>query len=122
NFELFDFPYQFDDKAFAQELEQAVIDHYWNYEIGQETPDDFKRVFRRRWLQAVSYYNKLHNTTLLEYNPLINYKMNEALEQLSKTSRTEDSTTQANTDNTRTDNTQSTTDTNSKASDYPQQS
>src|SRR5690606_22757952 len=34
----------------------------------------------------------------------------------------EDSTTQANTDNTRTDNTQSTTDTNSKASDYPQQS
>lgn len=140
NFELFDFPYEFDDKNFAKELEQAVIDHYWNYEIGQATPDDFKRVFKRRWLQAVSYYNKLHNTTLLEYNPLINYKMSEALEQLSTSSRTEDNTattdstsntegttsstsnTEGTATSTRTDNTTSNTTTDDKASDYPQQS
>lgn len=92
NFELFDFDYQFDDRNFAEQLEQAVIDFYWNYEIGQETPEEFKRVFKRRWLQAVSYYNELHNTTLLKYNPLINYKMNEALEQLATTNRTEENT------------------------------
>lgn len=129
NFELFDFDYPFDDKAFAQELEQAVIDFYWNYEIGQETPDEFKRVFKRRWLQAVGYYNKLHNTTLLEYNPLINHKMSEALEQLATTNRTEentgktDSTSNASgtSDSTRTDNLTTNTDNNTIASDYPQQ-
>jgi len=147
DFELFDFDYTFDDKAFAQELEQAVIDHYFNYEIGQPTPDDFKRVFKRRWLQAVGYYNKLHNTTLLEYNPLINHKMSEALEQLATSSREQDSTTDnvttSNTTdsrtedidstasdeviqtgdntNTRTDNTQSVTNSSDTMSDYPQQ-
>lgn len=139
NFKLFDFEYQFDDKAFAKDLEQAVIDHYHNYEIGQETPDDFKRVFRRRWLQAVSYYNKLHNTSLLEYNPLINHKMSEALEQLATSSREQDNTsdntmenrtsdsrsedgrqTGENT-NTRTDNLKSTSNSSDTMSDYPQQ-
>lgn len=129
NFKLFDFPYQFDDKQFASELEQAVIDFYYNYEIGQETPDDFKRVFKRRWLQAMSYYNKLHNTSLLEYNPLINYKMSEAMEQLSNSSRTEDNTattdstanTTGESDSTRTDNTKTATTSEELSSDYPQQ-
>lgn len=147
DFELFDFEYTFDDKAFAQTLEQAVIDFYYDYEIGRETPDAFKRTFRRRWLSAVAYYNKLHNTTLLEYNPLINYKMSEALEQLATTSRQQDSSTDSastsnTTDsrtndtttiasdevtqegdsiNTRTDNTQSVTNSSDTMSDYPQQ-
>lgn len=122
NFELFDFDYPFDDKAFAKELEQAVIDFYYNYEIGQETPDDFKRVFKRRWLSLASYYNKLHNTTLLEYNPLINYKMVEALEQL-KTVDVDQTTTASVRDlNTRTDNLKATSNVNNVASDYPQQS
>ena len=141
NFDLFDFDYEFDDRKFAKEIEQAVIDAYYTAEIGQETPDDFKRVFKRRWLQAMSYYNKLHNTTLLEYNPLINYKMSEALEQLSKSSRKSDTTenvsstseeeidstsnenTRENTssNNTRTDNLKSTTNASDTTSDYPQQ-
>src|SRR5699024_1560436 len=104
DFELFDFPYNFDDKKFAKELEQAVIDHYYFSEIGQETPDRFKHTFRRKWLQAMSYYNKLHNTTLLEYNPLINHKMSEALEQLSRSNRKQDSTTDNVSKKTTTDN------------------
>src|SRR5690625_671718 len=130
SFELFDFDYPFDDRNFAEQLEQAVIDFYWNYEIGQETPDEFKRVFKRRWLQAVGYYNDLHNTTLLQYNPLINYKMSEALEQLATTNRTEentgqtDSTTNASgtSNSTRTDDLKTNTDNNTISSDYPQQS
>lgn len=147
DFKLFDFDYAFDDKAFAQELEQAVIDFYYDYEIGRETPDAFKRTFRRRWLSVVAYYNKLHNMTLLEYNPLINYKMSEALEQLATTSRQQDSTTdsastsnttdsrtndttttasdevtqEGDSTNTRTDNTQSVTNSSDTMSDYPQQ-
>ena len=129
NFKLFDFDYPFDDKNFASQLEEAVIEFYHNYEIGQETPDEFKRVFKRRWLQAVGYYNELHNTTLLQYNPLINYSMNELLEQLSTTNRTEentgttDSTTNASgtSNSTRTDDLTANTDSNTISSDYPQQ-
>lgn len=136
NFELFDFDYPFDDKAFASELEEHIIDYYYFHEIGQETPDHFKHVFRSRFKRMIGYYNELYNTTLLEYNPLINYSMTEAQEQLRLSSTVQDNevetgtsnTSTTNSDTTRTDNTQSTTEgnttsnSNEKMSDYPQQS
>lgn len=129
NFELFDFPYQFDDQKFKTQLEQSVIDYYYNYEIGTETPVEFKRRFQAKWLSFIDYYNLLYNTTLLSYNPLINYKMTEALEQLATTNNTQNSVTDTtsngtttqegtdvlkqttSTDNTRTDNLTSQNDT-----------
>lgn len=107
DFKLFDFDYKFDDSAFKKELEQHVIDFYYDYEIGQETPDMFKRKFKTRWLRIIPYYNKLYNTTLLQYNPLINSKMTEALDQLSESSSSQSS--------------KSNSSSNTKASDYPQQ-
>lgn len=139
DFELFDFDYDFDDKSFKQEIEQAVIDYYYFYEIGQETPDRFKHTFKRRFLSMIDYYNKLHNTTLLEYNPLVNYKMTELLDELSNTSNQQNTQTNADitgkttttgndtvsgtdtSDNTRTDNLTQQTDLDEKTSDYPQQ-
>lgn len=129
NFDLFDFPYEFDDPKFRAQIEQAVIDYYYNYEIGTETPDEFKRRFQAKWLSFIDYYNLLYNTTLLAYNPLINYKMTEALEQLATSNNTQNSTTDTtsngtttqegtdvlkqstSTDNTRTDNLTSQNDT-----------
>jgi hypothetical protein len=111
NFELFDFPYQWDDPVFKAQLEERVIDFYYDYEIGQETPDMFKRKFKSRWNRIIGYYNKLYNTTLLTYNPLTNYSVSEALEQLSQSSSTTDSTEQARSGN----------NSNTKNSDYPQQ-
>ena len=135
DFELFDFTYQFDDTNFKVQLEQSVIDYYYNYEIGTETPAEFKRRFQSKWLDIIDYYNQLYNTTLLTYNPLINYKLTEALEQLATSNATttsngtttnvgENSATQSSdSDSTRTDNLQNTsTGTgNEKTSDYPQQ-
>lgn len=145
NFELFDFPYQFDDNNFKAQIEQAVIDYYYNYEIGTETPAEFKRRFQAKWLSFIDYYNLLYNTTLLTYNPLINYKLTEALDQLTATNNLQDTTatTSSNgtttqegtdvleqttsTDSTRTDNLTANTTTssegsgNEKTSDYPQQ-
>jgi hypothetical protein len=77
DFKLFDFTYQFDDTNFKAQLEQQIIDYYYDYEIGFETPDMFKRKFRSRWNRMISYYNKLYNTTLLDYNPLVNNSMKE---------------------------------------------
>lgn len=115
DFELFDFEYEFDDKKFARELEQAVIDHYYFSEIGQPTPDKFKHVFKSRWLSMIGYYNQLHNTTLLKYNPLINYKMSEALEELRQSSNQIEQNEQiATTGNIQSENEEQT-------SDYPQQ-
>lgn len=76
-FQLFDFDYDFDDILFAGQLEQAVIDYYYFHEIGQETPDMFKHTFKRTWLQIIGYYNRIHNIDLIEYDPLITYRMEE---------------------------------------------
>lgn len=143
-FELFDFPYTFNDLVFKAKLEQAVIDYYYSYEIGFETPDEFKRRFQTKWMMIIDYYNQLYNTTLLTYNPLTNYTLTEALTQLATTENVQDSTAtttangttiHAGTDvvdqttsnnSTRTDNMTSTTGgsstatTNEKTSDYPQ--
>lgn len=130
NFELFDFDYQVDDPDFKKDIEEKIIDYYYDFEIGSETPDMFKRKFKARFLRAIGYYNKLYNTTLLSYNPLINSKMTEALEQLSTTNSQQDasSSTQGNGEVNQTNTTTSDqdsktqTDSNTKNSDYPQQS
>lgn len=132
-FNLFDFEYEFDDVLFAGQLEQAVIDYYYFAEIGQETPARFKHVFRRRWLQMIGYYNRIHNIDLIEYDPLITYKMTETFsgensaEQVANAKRDatlhrggstmviNDSTSVTAADTTTTDN--NTT----KTTDYPQQ-
>jgi hypothetical protein len=82
NFKLFDFDYPFDDQTYKAKLEQNIIDFYYDYEIGFETPDMFKRKFKARWQRIIPYYNTLYNTTLLTYNPLSNQSLTEKLDQL----------------------------------------
>ena len=145
DFKLFDFDYEFDDPSFKTELEQAIIAHYFFSEIGQETPDRFKQRFKARWQRIMPYYNKLYNTTLLTYNPLVNYTITEGLKQLSSVTNNQDATTKTistGTTGTKTDTTNSsdsegstittnntqvstngstTSETNDKDSNYPQQ-
>ena len=103
NFELFDFDYTFDDKVFKKELEDSVIDFYYFSEIGQETPERFKHIFKAKYKRMMDYYNELYNTTLLKYNPLTNHNIHEKLEQLRETEGTEDTkgNTTGNEDTTR---------------------
>jgi hypothetical protein len=127
NFKLFDFPYSFDDATYKAQLEQNIIEFFYDYEIGQETPDMFKRKFKARWNRIISYYNTLYNTTLLSYNPLSNQALTEKLDQLAATNNTQSTdmsygsngkTTVTGT-NTTSGGNDSTVDT--KTSDYPQQ-
>lgn len=120
-FNLFDFDYQFDDQAFKKELEQRVIDYYYDMEINCESVDMFKRKFKARWLRAIPYYNKLYNTTLLQYNPLINSKMSEALEQLATASSTSNSSGTSKTDGSTDSSSSTVLDSVTEGSDYPQQ-
>ena len=117
DFNLFDFEYQFDDLKFKQQIEQSVIDYYYSYEIGTETPDEFKRRFQAKWLTFIDYYNQLYNTTLLTYNPLINYKLAEALDQLATSNTLQDTTTNTSSNGqTNTEGTDSTEQTNTSDS------
>lgn len=117
NFQLFDFDYQFDDSKFKKQLEEHVIDYFYSYEIGFETPDMFKQKFRSKWLRVIPYYNELYNTTLLSYNPLINQSVKELTEQLSKANTTNTSKGKSISDS----QTTSESDSNQESSDYPQQ-
>lgn len=114
DFELFDFDYHFDDKEFKKELEQAVIDYYYFYEIC-DMPDRFKHYFKSRWLRMIGGINELYNTTLIKYDILSNYSLTEALEQISINTRESNKSTDS------TGNTQMSSNSTSKSSDYPQQ-
>lgn len=115
DFKLFDFEYTFDDPVFKKKIEQSLIDNFYFYEIGQETPDRFKHRFMTRFKRIIPYYNNLHNTTLLSYNPLVNYTINEGLNQLSEaTNNTENTGTSTNSqDSTTTSNNTGSTTSNS---------
>lgn len=125
DFKLFDFEYQFDDINFKKQLEEHIISYFYDYEIGQETPEMFKRKFITRWKRIIPYYNELYNTSLLEYSPLTNYSIKEAIEELSEVSRSSNSSSTASargTTNNEDENIISSEDSsNTKKSDYPQQ-
>jgi hypothetical protein len=132
-FKLFDFTYAFDDPTFKSELEQSITDFYYDYEIGFETPDMFKRKFQARWNRIIPIYNEYYNTTVLEYNPLQNLSITEVLDGHTTKDGTQDSTlSDTRTGSTTTDGTHNTDQTvtndltksstgDNKTSDYPQQ-
>ena len=76
DFELFDFEYT-PHTEWKKKLEEDIINYYFFDEIGQETVDRFKHVFRSRLLRIMPYYNKLYETTVLEGNPLTTTKVTE---------------------------------------------
>lgn len=85
NFNLFGFDYEFDDKATAKLLEEEIEAYFFFSEIGTETPDRFLHVFQSKYKRIMRYYNNLHNTSLLQYDPLVNYRLSENLEKLHQT-------------------------------------
>lgn len=55
---------------YREPLNQKIIDHYHNREIGVETIDMFTFALRRRMSEVMPYYNELYKTTELEFDPL----------------------------------------------------
>ena len=80
NFKLFDFDYEVTDLDFKRDLEDAIINHFYFYEIGLETADRFKHEFETKFKRIMTYYNKLYMTSLLEIDPTLNYKMTETMD------------------------------------------
>lgn len=53
-------------------LNQKIIERYYLREIGAETPMMFKFYLNRTMNEIMPYFNKLYETTILEYNPIGN--------------------------------------------------
>lgn len=75
-FDLFDFDYPL-HKDLKKEFESTFKDHYFFYEIGSETIDRFKHNLKASLRMKTPYYNKLYETTKLEVDPFITYKLKE---------------------------------------------
>lgn len=77
DFELFDFEYQISDPNWKETLERDITDYYYFHEIGQETADRFKHIFKAKMRRIMPYYDELYQTTLLDIDPLFSHKMTE---------------------------------------------
>lgn len=120
---IFDFDYPIFNEDYRKILEDKIIKHYYFYEIGTETVGKFKFYLREKMNLIMPYYNKLYESELIKYDPLINYKIED---QYTKdlngsgesTNNTNNSTT-SNSNNTSNKTQQTTNDQLNKFSDTP---
>lgn len=50
-------------------LNRKILDHFYYYEIGQETPDMFRFMLNRKMNEVMPYFNKLYATETLAFDP-----------------------------------------------------
>lgn len=58
------------DPAYRATLNRFIIDHFEFREIGQETPELFKRFLHRKLREIMPLYNDLYESQLIQFNPL----------------------------------------------------
>lgn len=68
---LFNFPFPIWDENYKSVLEHKIISHYYFNEIGEETVGLWKMRLYSRLNEIMPYYNQLYNSTIIEFNPLI---------------------------------------------------
>lgn len=116
------------DESYRAGLNQKIIDHYWNEEIGVETIDMFRLSMKRKMNEIMPYYNQLYKSEQYEYDPLLTVDMRtvsnevaETADDSTSTGTSSDETTSTSHDETETSNsTQSGTRARSVSSDTPQ--
>ena len=67
---IFDFSYPIWDNAYKSVLETKILRHYYTREIGFETVGLWKLKMATKLQEIMPYYNKLYETTVLNFNPL----------------------------------------------------
>lgn len=58
------------DEAHRPDLNKRILDHYWFYEIGAETVEQFRFFLNRKMREIMPYYNQLYLSTRLQFDPL----------------------------------------------------
>lgn len=79
NVNLFDFDYNFVDDEHKQKLEEMFVNHFYFYEIGQETIGRFKHYLKVTFIEKLEYYEMLVKASQVNYDLVTNYDMIENL-------------------------------------------
>lgn len=74
---IFNFNYPLFSEEYREEFENKIIRHFYFREIGFETVGRFLFHLETKLNEIMPYYNKLYESTLLEFDPLINYQVTE---------------------------------------------
>ena len=65
------------DENYRSILNTNIIDYYYFREIGFETVAQFNHYLNNKMNIIMPYYNKYYESTLFEFDPLINYQLTE---------------------------------------------
>lgn len=66
------------DEGYRAALNEKIKTHYHMREIGFETPGQFKLYINMTMNEIMPYYNQLYRSSLLSFDPLADYHMNES--------------------------------------------
>lgn len=78
------------DEAYRDVLNNKILNHYSDHEIGLETPDLFNLYLGNRLNEIMPYYNEMYRIQALIVNPFHNFEHNET------STRNVDNTSQEN--------------------------
>lgn len=79
NVNLFDFDYSFYNESHKKGFEKKFVDRFLFDEIGAETVARFKHNLRTTLNEIMPYYTHLYETTIYDYNPTLNYDLQEVI-------------------------------------------
>lgn len=77
----FTFPWYADDKTGLEEFKNLFLRKNYMKQIGQETTAQFKLYLQARLMEKMPLYKQLYDTTLIEYDPLVNRKITTTTEE-----------------------------------------
>ena len=79
NVNIFDFDYSFYNESYKKGFEKKFLDRFLFDEIGAETVARFKHNLRTMLNEIMPYYTHLYETTIYDYNPTLNYDLQEVI-------------------------------------------
>lgn len=79
NVNIFDFDYSFYNESYKKGFEKKFLDRFLFEEIGAETVARFKHNLRTTLNEIMPYYTHLYETTIYDYNPILNYDLQEVI-------------------------------------------
>ena len=107
------------DEKYRVQLNQKILDHFWNREIGQETVSMFRLAMRRHMNEQMPLFNQMYLSEKMKIDPLNTVNLSNVIEMTEKTD-VDSSATSSNTgEETSTGTTGTTAKARSVASDTP---
>lgn len=86
------------DEEYRAKLNTKILNHYWNYEIGQETESMFRFSLNRKMAEVMPYYNQLYSSQLIAFNALDTANLHEHVDTENTANDTSDATSNNATD------------------------